>query len=141
MTRFYEAAKAHQMKWRSNGLPDLTALGTHRQKEYRHLLPKDDWLRGLFRPIQEPLKKYISDERIQPHSHKHNLLSSWMLCANLYFPFRGNKDGLRLLSAFLASKLRIDKWEIEGLELEYSAEPPLDPGTLLGETRGRRGAR
>ncbi|MFV2044650.1 MAG: hypothetical protein ACC700_15625 [Anaerolineales bacterium] len=140
MTRFYEEARAHQIKWRSKGLPDLSALGTHRQKEYSHLLPKEDWLRGLFLPIQEPLRQYIAEERIQPHSHKHNLLSSWMLCANLYFPFRGNKDGLRLLTGFLASKLGIGKWDVEGLELEYSAEAPLDPGTLLGETGGRRGA-
>ncbi|MFQ5923126.1 MAG: hypothetical protein ACE5M4_09805 [Anaerolineales bacterium] len=140
MTKFYEAAKQHQIAWRSKHLTDVIALGLHAGKEYPHLIPSDVWLHGLFPPIGETLRQYIAEEKIQPHSHKHNLLSSWMLCANMYFPFRGNKEGLKLLSAFLASKLRIGEWEVEGLELEYSAEPPLDPGTLLGETRGRRGA-
>ena len=140
MTRFYDEAKQHQIKWRSTQLAHLPELGIHAGRRYPHLLPSDHWLQGLFPPIRDRLKEYLAAYWIQPHSHKHNLLSSWILCANMYFPFRGNPAGLDLLTGFLASKLGTRGRNVENIELEYSLDPPLDASTLLGESGGRRGA-
>jgi hypothetical protein len=104
------------------------------------LLPSAQWEKGLFHGIREPLIEYLQAEHIQPHSQKHNLLSSWALCANMYFPFRGQREGHELLSGFLSSQLELVGWHLTALELEFEAASPLDPSTLLGEGRGRRGA-
>ena len=83
MTKFYDAAKQHQIEWRFRYHPQLRERGMHGGRQYPHLLPARDWLQGLFPPIRDSLDQYVTANRIQPHSHKHNLLSSWMLCANL----------------------------------------------------------
>jgi hypothetical protein len=68
----------------------------------------------------------------------HNLKSSWMLGANLYFPFRRH---LHLLASFLAENILSLVESVERIELEYAEPPPLDPQTLLGEPAGgRRGS-
>lgn len=140
MSRFYNYARAHQIDWRGKYLTDLTELGTHRDRSYPHLLPSRDWVRGLHLDIQKSLPDYLQSERIQPHNHKHNLLSSWVLCANMYFPFRRDWDGRKLIAGFLSDVIELDGWDVSGVELEYAAYAPLDPATVLGERRGHRGA-
>ena len=65
-----------------------------------------------------------------------NLKSSWTLCADLYFAHRHDPG---LLAAFLSDRIDNRIVEIRELELEWSERPPLDPATLLGEPKGKRG--
>ena len=105
------------------------------------ILPRDNWEEGLWPGIRSEaghsLPAYVKKHDIQKHLGVHNLKSSWVLCANLYFPQRRDP---RLLAAFLAD--RIDKRivDIRRLELEWAEDHPLDPTTLLGEPKGKRGA-
>ncbi|MDE0416550.1 MAG: hypothetical protein OXI95_06405 [bacterium] len=71
------------------------------------------------------------------HHGIHNLKSSWVLCANLYFAHRRDP---RLLTSFLADRIDNRIVEIQRLELEWAEPHPLDPTTLLGESKGKRGA-
>ena len=42
---------------------------------------------GIRRGSENPLATYLKRLGVQKHSGVHNLKSSWVLCANLYFPF------------------------------------------------------
>ena len=83
------------------------------------------------------MQKYLKREGIQEHSGVHNLKSSWVLCANLYFAHHADRE---LLGKFLAERIDARIVSIERLELEYEEKYPLDPTTLLGEPKGKRGA-
>ncbi len=71
------------------------------------------------------------------HPGVNNLKSSWMQCANLYFPHRRDP---RLLADFLAGHVEDRIVHVCRLELEWAEKHPLDPATLLGEPQGSRGA-
>lgn len=93
--------------------------------------------RGIQRGTPNDLEAYLRSEKVQPHVGIHNLKSSWVLCANVYFAHRQNPA---LLARFLASRVDSLITDVEELQLEWAAEAPLDPHTLLGERKGRRGS-
>ena len=101
----------------------------------------DHWEEGLWPGIrsggEHALSAYIEESGVQKHIGVHNLKSSWMLCANLYFSHRRDP---RILAAFLADRIDHRIVEVKRLELEWAEDPPLDPSTLLGEPQGKRGA-
>lgn len=72
----------------------------------------------------------------------HNLKSSWVHCANLFFPFRESAESRALFASFL--KFRVDSKidSLGAIELEYAEDEdsPLHPSPLLGEAGGTRGA-
>jgi hypothetical protein len=72
----------------------------------------------------------------------HNLKSSWVQCANLYFPFGAAEEGRSLLAGFLRAHVSPDIQSVEALELEYAEEENshLHPSPLLGEQGGSRGS-
>ena len=115
-----------------------SSLRDAEQKKYFFVLP--NWVDGLWDGIQgdgpESLKHYLCENKIIPHSGVHNLLSSWVLCANLYFPFRHDLD---LMGRFLKQTVFPEIAALTGIELEYVADSPYDTKTLLGEPRGNRG--
>ncbi len=79
---------------------------------------------------------------VQKHGGVHNLKSSWILCANLYFPFRSSAEGRALFASFLKRHVDSKIDTLEAIELEF-AEPEgseLHPSHLLGEEGGNRGA-
>ena len=77
---------------------------------------------------------------MQKHEGVHNLKSSWVLCANLYFPFQGTADGKALFASFLKRRVATEIDSLEGIELEYAEDGELHPSRLLGEVGGTRGA-
>ena len=105
------------------------------------ILPRCDWEEGLWPGIRSDathsLPGYLEENDIQKHLGVHNLKSSWMLCANLYFAHRHDP---RLLATFLSDRIDNRIVDIRELELEWAECPPHDPATLLGEPKGRRGA-
>ncbi len=105
------------------------------------ILPAEKWEEGLWPGIrcgeENSLCAYITRNRIQKHSGSHNLKSSWILCANLYFPF---KHALGLLTGFLQERVSADIRDVFDLHLEYE-HPTLKPADLLGEpATGLRGS-
>lgn len=113
------------------------------EKTYRHIIPFDNWEETLYYGIRSELTKYIKvpGQEISAHDGVHNLLSSWVLCANLYFLVRTNTEFKALMVDFLKLKVSDKITEITDVELEFAfpENDPLHPNPLLGETTGSRG--
>jgi hypothetical protein len=139
MNNFDEKMREHQAEWRRNNLTNQTP-GIHNGKPYPFVLPRNVWQEGLWEGIREgssnPLLAYLKDNKIHHHTGVHNLRSSWVLCANLYFPFREDKA---LMSGFLKKHICQLISKVDQIELEFAEKSPLDPKTLLGEPAGTRG--
>lgn len=134
-----------QVAWRRKQLPHITGKGWWQKRQYAHILPRTHRQANLWPGIQDggsfPLDAYLKSNDVQAHTGRDNLLSSWTLAANLYFPFGSTVDGRRLLGAFLASVVDAPIVSVDALELEWEhADPRLRPPALLGESEGGRGA-
>jgi hypothetical protein len=139
MKDFDSHTREHQITWRRNNLKNQIP-GEHNKVKYPFILPRAIWQEGLWLGIQagssQPLTTYLKDNNIDHHTGVHNLRSSWVLCANLYFPFR---QDMELMAGFLRQYVSPNIAEVTGIELEYAADSPYDPKTLLGEPDGSRG--
>ena len=143
MTAFAEEMKASQVRWRRGHLSNQVR-GRQNNREYDHILPWSDWELNLWPGIADgtdcSLPKYLREGRLGKHAGAHSLVSSWTLCANLYFPFR-DPSGRSLLAGFLREALSPEIEDVTAIELEYeSPDPRFRPPVLLGETDGGRGA-
>ena len=145
MISFEDQMTERQVAWRRASLASHD-WGWQNGKQYEWILPQRMWEAGLYpgirRDAPNSLPAYLEAEGVQRHQGSHNLKSSWMLCANLYFPFRTSVEGRALLAGFLRERVHPSIVFVDRLELEY-AEPegsPLHPSRLLGEAGGSRGA-
>ncbi|MBU0595061.1 hypothetical protein KJ567_00040 [Candidatus Bipolaricaulota bacterium] len=136
---YAEDAKASQVRWRTRHMADLPDRGEWRGKEYDHILPAEHWMRGVWPEIRDALASYLLSDHVQPHKDRHHLNSSWVLAANLYFPFRVLPSGSDVLAGALSEALSIRVSGIETIDLEFADPSPHDQQTLLGETGGSRG--
>ncbi len=135
---FFQKEREAQIAWRKVSLSDQQPGGQNRGR-YPHVLPSEHWELNLWDEIRSELLCYIDENNIQPHTGKHNLCSSWVLCANLYFPFR-EAEGLDLLAGFLSNGLGLPVDKVRAIEFEWEAkEDRLKPAELLGEPNGKRG--
>ena len=142
---FDKFVETHQLAWRREHIADQRQ-GTQNGKSRPWILPAELWEEGLWPGIRSgsahSLPAYLKTpgKEIEKHKGVHNLKSSWMLCANLYFPFGGDK-GLPILAGFLKAHVSPRIEAVEAVELEYEEAPLLDPQSLLGEPEGgTRGA-
>jgi hypothetical protein len=136
----FDAEMNEWMKaWRKKHINDKRH-GRQNGKERAWILPKENWEQGLWEDIRtgspNPLPAYLDENRVHKHEGSHNLKSSWILCANLFFPFR---QDLSLLEKFLRAKVSPNIKSLDEIELEYAGEGPLAPSALLGEPHGQRG--
>jgi hypothetical protein len=142
-TTFDDEMSKHQVRWRKAAGLQVSENGTQNGVERPWILPRVDWEDGLYPGIRKSsatsLAAYIAG-KVQPHAGVHNLKSSWVLCANLYFPFGATGAGRSLLAAFLRKHLDSSIATVDRLELEYEDEGDLKPGPLLGELGGGRGS-
>jgi hypothetical protein len=133
----------YQVKWRKDHIA-TQEWGLWMGKPYPWILPYRLWEEGLWPGIRSSsacsLPAYVHDHRIHMHSGVHNLKSSWVLCANLYFPFGASEQGRSLLAGFLRENLCDTIRSVEGVELEYAGSGALHPSALLGELGGSQGA-
>lgn len=142
MIAFRDKMEADQVAWRNHsGLP---GGGLWSRKSYEHILLRKDQQANLWPGIQGggrfPLDAYLRDKGIHAHTGRDNLLSSWTLCANLYFPFGQDDDGRRLAAGFLRRYIDPSIADVRAVELEYEHnDPKLKPLSLLGEMDGDRG--
>jgi hypothetical protein len=145
MDDFNAYMSEYQVAWRqSQSLPE--GQGWQNRKQRPWILPQKHWEEGLWPGICSgsaySLLSYLQRNRVQKHTGVHNLKSSWMLCANLYFPFRASEEGLSLLAGFLQAHVAPEIQSVDAVELEYAEaeDSPLHPSCLLGEQGGSRGA-
>ena len=143
MDGFNSDMTTYQVAWRQSHVLS-TEWGWHKRKQYPWILPSEHWEEGLWPGIRtssdNPLTDYLRRNRVQKHSGVHNLKSSWVHCANLYFPFRASEQGRRLLAGFLQQYVSPQIHSVDSLELEYAESGDLHPSVLLGEEGGARGA-
>jgi hypothetical protein len=137
---FNRKMEKDQVAWRKNHIQNQRP-GTQNGKTRAWILPASIWEEGLWKGIRSSsdhsLQSYLGT-KIQKHGGVHNLKSSWVVCANLYFPFQRD---LPMLAGFLSERVATEIQSVDAVELEYAAPAPLDPQTLLGEPdTGRRGA-
>lgn len=132
----------HQVRWRETHVASKE-WGRQNAKQYPWILPEVLWEEGLWPGIRSgsshSLPEYLRCNGVQKHHGVHNLKSSWMLCANLYFPFGASVEGRALIAAFLHSHVAREVQTIDAVELEYAEEGSLHPSMLLGEMEGARG--
>ncbi len=145
MGSFDQQMNEYQTLWRRNNLK-CQEPGEQIGRRRSWILPWDLWEQGLWPGIRtgsdNPLTAYLEKNKVQKHAGVHNLKSSWVLCANLYFPFGTSDEGRDLFASFLKAHVDEEIDTLECIELEF-AEPEdskLHPSSLLGETGGNRGA-
>ena len=140
MGSFDKEMNVAQKAWRKRHV-STQEKGMQNGREYPWILPQENWVEGLWpgiRPGSEnDLNEYLKCAGVQKHYGVHNLKSSWVLGANLYFAHRVDKT---MAAAFLADCLDERIVSIDAIELEWAEKCPLDPATLLGEPKGKRGA-
>ena len=144
MTSFRDEMYPVQLARKQRTLPHVQGKGWWQKKQYEHILPGKHQQENLWPGIRTgglfPLDAYLTAKGIQAHTGRDNLLSSWTLAANLYFPFGQDEEGLRLVADFLAAKLVAPIASVKAIELEWEhSDPALQPPVLLGETDGSRG--
>lgn len=125
-----------QIEWRKSNIA-TEEMGVQNGLKRPWIVPDNLWKEGLWNGIKGSLPEYLKKEEVQRHKGCHNLKSSWILCANLYFPFRKDKNLLAgFLNEFVSDKIRT----VDQIELEYAESGKLSPTKLLGEPQGTRGA-
>jgi hypothetical protein len=141
---FRDDQRAQQLEWRRRTLPHVQGRGWWQKRQYDHILPRGHREENLWPGIrsagQFPLADYLAENDIQAHTGRDNLLSSWTLASNLYFPFGRDPDGRRLVSGFLRANVDQAIASVRAVELEWEhADAHLKPSVLLGENDGGRG--
>ncbi|HZM55110.1 MAG TPA: hypothetical protein VFC03_08825 [Acidimicrobiales bacterium] len=129
-----------QVAWREAYCSDLEERGTWQGRPYDHILPAREWVRNLWPGIEKSIPEYLRENKVQAHVGKHNLLSSWVLGASLYFPFGEDEEGRALLADFLRTTVDPRIRAVTEVALEFVDEGELRTELLLGEKGGARGA-
>lgn len=142
MTTFDDTMCDAQIAWRGRAVPHVREHGWQNKRQYAHILPRRHWEENLWPGIRSgttrSLPAWLVANKVSRHTGTHNLLSSWAMCANLYFPFRD--DGRALLATFLRAHVDPTIETVDTVELEWADAAPRDPSTLLGEAGGSRGS-
>lgn len=141
MKNFSVLQRKEMENWRMTNFQSQEP-GKQNGKVYQHILPIEEWPANLWPGIRKELLSYLIENQIQHHTGVHNLLSSWILCANLYFPLRINPLMRDLMTKFLKTKISDQITDITDVELEFAfhSDHELHPSRLLGEAGGKRGS-
>jgi hypothetical protein len=133
--------RKHQEIWRKTNI-STSERGFQNKRDYEHIIPRRIWTETLWKAIRLELPVYLDQKKIQHHTGTHNLLSSWVACANLYFPVRQNATLRIMMAEFLRQKISDHITEITDVELEFAfpLNDQLHPSILLGEEDGTRGS-
>ena len=104
MDAFDQWMREFQIEWRKSNAPSVEH-GFRGPRQYPHILPEDLWEEGLWPGIgsesENSLPTYLQRTGVQKHRYAHHLNSSWMLRANLHFPFRATADARGVFVSFL----------------------------------------
>jgi hypothetical protein len=138
---FSDDQKARMLIWRNDHISSKEN-GFQNGKDYPHIIPKRLWKENLWIKIREELSEYLDRYDIQSHTGTHNLVSSWITCANLYFVIQKNEFMRDLMLKFLKEKVSDQIVSIVDIQLEFAfpEDDQLHPSALLGEKDGNRGS-
>lgn len=139
---FYKDQKKRMIDWRVRNILS-TEEGFQNGKKYEHIVPRKLWKETLWnKEFSSQLVDYLIENKITAHTGTHNLLSSWVVSAILYFPIKYNSSIKNLMLRFLQQKISSEITELVDIELEFAfpEESALSPKTLLGESGGTRGS-
>ena len=141
MSKFNLEQREIQINWRKNNIKNKV-WGRQNGNDYEHVIPKNIWEESLWSGIRTELPEYLKSKKIQPHSGVHNLVSSWVVSANLYFPVYQDESLKKLMLEFLKQKVSSEITEISKVTLEFAFPKgdALHPSNLLGEQDGNRGS-
>jgi hypothetical protein len=115
--------------------------GSQNGKIRSWIVPKTEWKKTIWIQLEKSLSDYLLKEQVQHHVGVHNLLSSWVLCSNLYFGICINDKFKELFRQFLEKKLEMSIKVVNKIYLEFAMDGNLSPANLLGEPEGKRGSR
>ena len=111
--QFYEEMKARMVDYKTNIL-GIAEKGKRRGREYDHILPSQQWPLNLWSGIQRQSIEYFSKNDIRWHRERDNLLSSQVLCINVFFPLRNHPHLLdNMLREFYPSLDRVNSVDFE----------------------------
>lgn len=116
MEDFYKRMKVYQIKYKEDVL-GIKDMGKWRGRPYSHILPEEEWDLNLWDGIREQAKRYFKEQEITWHRQKHNLLSSQIMCLNLFFPLK-LKGQLDMLKPWLSNEFP-DVEKVTDLDFEY----------------------
>ena len=94
MHEFDKRMREQQTKYKIKTL-GITAQWKWRGTKYPHILPEDCWSLNLWEEISNEAIKYFARSDIAWHKYKHNLLSSQVMCVNIFFPLKQHLDVLK----------------------------------------------
>ncbi len=94
---FSEEMKARMIAYKTHVL-GIGEKGKKRGREYEHILPSSLWNQNLWSGIRQAAVDHFNCEKIKWHDQRDNLLSSQILCVNVFFPLRNYPS---LLEGFL----------------------------------------
>ena len=132
MTYFNSLLEQDQAAWRRQNISNQEP-GSYNGVPHPWILPPSERKEGLWCEIRVSLPAYLEENKIAKHKDAHNLKSSWILCANLYFPFRQDR-GRSLLAGFLRKQVSPDIHAVQRVELKYVEYASLDPQSVFGES-------
>jgi hypothetical protein len=115
MQDFREQMERRQIKYKEEVL-SIKECGAWRRMHYPHILPKHMWNLNLWENIREEAERYFDENEIAWHMQKHNLLSSQVMCVNIFFPLRQHLDILKVWLSHHFNELE----EVEKLDFEYT---------------------
>jgi hypothetical protein len=129
-----------QLVWRGKQNDISKKNGKYKGVEKDWIVLPDEWIKTIWKQLQDNLSTYIKNQNIQPHDGAHDLLSSWVLCSNLYFGTSINYDFRELFRQFVERKIEtrienIDEIHLEFVPNERSKENLLgEPGNIKQTT-------
>ena len=136
---FHNQQRLAQIEWRKKNITS-PKYGFQNGKDYPHIVPRHLWEETLWQGIRTELPTYLKEKEIQSHTGTHNLLSSWVVCANLYFIIKKDDDFRSLMLGFLQRNVSRNITRISDVELEFALPGAASPENLLGEKGGTRGS-
>lgn len=111
---------------------------------HSHIIPRSIWLENVWKEIRKELDEYLENPEydVKAHTGTHNLLSSWIVCANLYFMVRTKESLRQIMLRFLQERVSDQITDISDVQLEFAFQKgdKLHPAELLGELDGNRGS-
>ncbi|HCE56613.1 MAG TPA: hypothetical protein DER09_02170 [Prolixibacteraceae bacterium] len=111
---------------------------------HSYILPRRNWTETVYSGIRKELNEYLDNPEydVKAHTGTHNLLSSWVVCSNLYFMVRTNESLRQIMLRFLQENVSDQIFEINDVQLEFAfpEKDELHPSRLLGEMDGSRGS-
>lgn len=141
MTNFNLDQRKAQVAWRKENVRD-TEKGLYKGEPQEHIISKEYWMETLWSGIRKDLPEYLEDNNIKLHAGANNLVNSWALSANVYFPIHQNEALKKLMLDFLKQRVSDQIVEIFDVVFEFAfpENTPFHPSILLGETGGKKGS-